>query len=108
VGDCSGCSGGKKVGNLGGSGNSLTFTGVSAPRDGTYLLTLGYVDGDSSRTLVVTVDGTPQRVPVAGSNDNDWGRAQQVTVPVRLTAGANTVVLGNPDDYAPDVDRISV
>jgi hypothetical protein len=31
-----------------------------------------------------------------------------VTVPVRLTAGANTVVLGNPDDYAPDVDRISV
>ncbi len=57
---------------------------------------------------MVTVDGTPPRVPVAGSNDNDWGQAQHVTVLVRLTAGANTVAFGNPDDHAPDVDRITV
>jgi hypothetical protein len=108
IGDCSGCSGGKKVGNLGGNGNTLTINGVTAPKDGTYLLKLDYVDGDSSRTIVVTVNGSPVRVPVFGSNDNNWGQAQSLTVPVPLKAGSNTLVLGNTTDYAPDVDKITV
>jgi hypothetical protein len=45
---------------------------------------------------------------MAGSADNDWDTAQHVTVPVRLKAGANTVKFGNPGDYAPDIDRITV
>ncbi|MEE4544866.1 fibronectin type III domain-containing protein [Streptomyces sp. V4-01] len=108
IGDCSGCSGGKKAGNLGGDGNTLTISGVTAPKDGTYLLQLDYVDGDSSRTLVVGVDGAPVRVPVFGGNDNDWGQARSVTVPVRLKAGGNTLTFGNATDYAPDLDRITV
>jgi hypothetical protein len=108
IGDCSGCSGGKKVGNLGGSGNTLAINGVTAPKDGTYLLTLDYVDGDSSRTIVVTVNGSSFNIPVAGSNDNDWGQSQPVTVPVPLKAGSNTLTFGNASDYAPDVDKITV
>ncbi|WP_084717992.1 fibronectin type III domain-containing protein [Streptacidiphilus carbonis] len=108
VGGCSGCSGGQKVGNLGGSGNTLAINNVTAPKDGTYLLKLDYVDGDSSRTLVVTVDGSPIHVPVAGTNDNNWGQSQSVTLPVRLKAGSNTVTFGNATDYAPDVDKITV
>jgi hypothetical protein len=108
IGDCSGCSGGKKVGNLGGNGNSLTISGVTAPKDGTYLLKLDYVDGDSSRTVVVGVNGTPVRVPVFGGNDNNWGQARSLTVPVQLKAGSNTLTFGNTTDYAPDVDRITV
>ncbi len=108
VGDCSGCSGGKKVGNLGGSGNTLKIEHVTAPKDGTYLLAVSYVDGDSSRTIDVTVNGTQVDVPVFGTNDNDWGNAQTLTVPVQLKAGDNTLTFGNTTDYAPDIDKITV
>ncbi|HET6502707.1 MAG TPA: fibronectin type III domain-containing protein [Amycolatopsis sp.] len=105
--DCAGCSGGKKVGYLGGTG-TLTFPAVTAAQPGTYLMTVSYVDGDTSRVLVVTVNGQQIQVPVAGSGDNDWGSAQTVTVPVPLRAGANTIQFGNPGDYAPDVDKLTV
>lgn len=104
---CGGCSGSGKVGNLGGSG-SLTFTRVTAPRDGTYLLTLAYVDGSTSRTIKVTANGTTVAVPTVGSADNDWDGSQTLTVPIRLTAGTNSIQFGNPSDYAPDLDRIIV
>ncbi|SFF40921.1 Fibronectin type III domain-containing protein [Actinacidiphila alni] len=107
VGDCSACSGGKKVGNLG-SGGSVAFTQVNAPKDGTYLLTLDYLDGSSGRTIVVTSGRTSFKLPLPGSNDNNWGLPHSVTVPVHLAAGANTVSFGNPADYASDIDRITV
>jgi chitodextrinase len=108
VGDCSGCSGGKKVGNIGGSGNTVAINNVTAPADGTYLLKLDYVDGSSGRTIVVTTGGTSFQVPLPGTNDNNWGTAQSITVPVQLKAGSNTVTFGNPDDYASDIDKITV
>ncbi|MBY8878999.1 fibronectin type III domain-containing protein [Actinacidiphila acidipaludis] len=107
VNDCSACSGGKKVGNLGGS-SSVTVNGVSAPKDGTYLMKLDYVDGSSGRTVVVTVNGTAIQVPLPGSNDNDWGTPQSLIVPVPLKAGANSIAFGNPSDYVSDIDRITV
>ena len=107
AGGCGGCSGGAKVGNLGGSG-SLTFPSVTAPVAGTYLMRLDYVDASSSRTIVVTVNGTSFQLPTAGSADNDWDSAQSVVVPVRLAAGANTLKFANPSDYAPDIDRVTI
>lgn len=107
VGDCSGCSGGKKVGNVGGSG-ALTFNGVTVAHDGTYLMTVAYIDADSSRTAIVTVNGTAFSLPVAGSNNNDWSSTQTVTVPVQLKAGANTIQFGNPNGYVPDFDKITI
>jgi len=106
-GGCGGCSGGGKAGNLGGSG-SLTYNDITAPADGTYLITIGYVDASSSRTIVVTVNGVGFQLPTAGSADDNWDRAQTVVVPVRFKAGANTVKFGNPSDYAPDIDRVTV
>ena len=107
IASCSGCSGGSKVGDLGGSG-TLTFTGVNAPVAGTYLMRLAYVDGDSSRTAVVTVDGTSFELPLPGTNDNNWNAAQTVTVPVHLNTGANTIEFGNPNDYVSDIDKITL
>src|SRR5262249_36512908 len=49
IADCSECSGGKKVGNLGGGG-SVAVNGVTVPKDGTYLMKLDYTDGSSGRT----------------------------------------------------------
>ncbi|WIY03157.1 CBM35 domain-containing protein [Amycolatopsis mongoliensis] len=104
--DCA-CSGGKKVGYLGGSGYVVLPT-VTTARAGTYLMQLSYVDGDSSRTGIVTVNGTSFPLPVAGSNDDDWNTPQTVTVPVYLQAGANTVQVGNQAGYVYDVDKITV
>jgi hypothetical protein len=54
------------------------------------------------------VNGTAFKLPFAGTNDNDWGSAQTVTVPVTLHAGANTVEFGNPTDYVSDIDKITL
>jgi chitodextrinase len=104
---CAECSGGAKIGNLGGSGY-VAIKGVRAPAAGTYLMRVTYVDGDSSRTAVVTVNGTPFNLPLSGTNDNNWGKPQTVTVPVVLSEGNNTVQFGNPTDYASDIDKITV
>jgi hypothetical protein len=104
--DCA-CSGGKKVGYLGGSGYVVLPT-VTVPKAGAYLLQLSYVDGDSSRTGIVTINGSSFPLPVAGSNDNDWNTPQSTTVPVWLQAGANTVQVGNQAGYVYDVDKITV
>lgn len=108
VATCSACSGGEKVGYLGGTGY-LIFNGVTAPRAGTYLMTVSYVDGDSSRTGLVTVDGgQPFELPLPGTNDNNWDAVQTATVPVRLQAGDNTIEFGNPNGYVYDVDKIAL
>ncbi|MBE1498316.1 hypothetical protein H4696_005416 [Amycolatopsis lexingtonensis] len=104
--DCA-CSNGKKVGYLGGSGY-VVLPAVTVAKAGTYLLQLSYVDGDSSRTGIVTVNGTSFPLPVDGSNDNDWNTPQTTTVPVYLRAGANTVQIGNQAGYVYDVDKITV
>jgi chitodextrinase len=106
VSDCT-CSGGKKVGYVGGSG-VLTMNNIKADKEGTYLVRLGYVDGDTSRSAVVTVNGSPFHLPVPGSNDNDWSTARTITVPVHLMAGNNQVIFGNPSDSSFDVDQITV
>ena len=109
VNDCGPCSGGKKVGNLGGTGH-LALPNVWAPKDGIYLMTVSYVDGDSGRTAQVTVNGVPFQLPMAGSNDNDWGTPQTVTVPVTLKAGGNTwsSSTAHTDDYVADIDKITI
>jgi chitodextrinase len=107
AGGCGGCSGGMKVGNVGGTA-SVTINGVLAAKAGTYVMTVGYVDADASRTAVVTVNGKPFNLPFAGSNDNDWDTAQTVEVPVQLEAGANTIQFGNPGDYVADIDKITL
>ncbi|WP_443075124.1 fibronectin type III domain-containing protein [Streptomyces sp. NBC_01483] len=106
VAGCDGCSGGQKIGNLG--GGEVAITHVSAPSDGTYLMKLDYVDGDSSRVIDLTVGDTTLQIPVPGTNDNNWGAPQSLTVPVPLKAGDNTLTFGNATDYAPDIDKITV
>jgi hypothetical protein len=107
IADCTGCSGGKKIGNIGGNG-TLTINNVTAPTAGTYLMRVGYVDGDSSRTAVVTVNGIPFNLPLPGTNDNNWDTAQEITVPVLLNAGSNTIQFGNSADSVSDIDKVTV
>ncbi|WP_127360486.1 fibronectin type III domain-containing protein [Actinacidiphila soli] len=104
--DCSGCSGGKKVTNL--SWGSVAVNNVTAPKDGTYLMKLDYVDGDSSRIIDITVGDKTIQVPLSGTNENTWDTAQSITVSIPLKAGSNTLTFTNPTDWAPDIDKLTV
>ena len=105
VASCSGCPGGQKVGYIGGGGY-LVYPDIDVPVAGTYLMTVTYVDGDTGRVSIVTVDGNSFSLPTNGTGDNDWSDPQTVTVPVTLTAGQNTIEFSNPDNYAADISQI--
>lgn len=95
-----------KAGNIGaGAANAVTFTNVSVPRAGVYQLEIDYAT-KGPRTLFLTVNGrNPQPLDLDGSSfDDPVARVLQVP----LLKGSNTIQLGNPSGYAPDLDRIVI
>jgi alpha-galactosidase len=95
-----------KAGNIGGgSANAVTFTNVTAPRAGIYQLEIDYAT-KGPRTLFLTVNGrNPTQLDLDGSSFDD-PVARVLEVP--LLKGSNTLQLGNPSGFAPDLDRIVV
>ena len=72
-------------------------------------LTINYVDGSDGRLTHVSVNGgNATAVRVDGGADDNWNRAQGVTIKVTLKAGDNTITLTAPDGYAPDLDSVSI
>ena len=105
VSSCSACSGGKKVGYVG-SGGTLTFNGVTAPSDGTYNVTIAYLDGEGRQATVSVNGGATQLVQFTSTGDfNTLGTK---TIQLQLHAGSNTIEFANASNYAPDFDRILV
>jgi hypothetical protein len=104
---CSTCYGGEKVGYVG-EGGTLTFNGVTVPSAGTYNVTLIYCDGSSTgRQADISSDGgTPQLLSFTPTGS--FTTVGAMTVPIALTAGANTIELANPSAYAPDFNEIIV
>lgn len=106
VDNCSGCSGGKKVGYLGlGADNAVTFENVYAPYAGTYYmqldsLTLG------ARALLFSVNGGPLTSMNLGGSS--FSLPSSTRVPVQLRTGLNRIRIGNPASYGSDVDRIVI
>ncbi|MER6946696.1 alpha-L-fucosidase [Nonomuraea sp. NPDC000554] len=104
--NCSPCSGGQKVRNLGGSPDaSVLFENVTVDTAREYTLFVDFtVNGD--RSFFVTVnDGTPVEVKVSGVGNNT---PYTMSVPVTLRAGANTIKIHNDTAAAPDLDRLSL
>lgn len=107
VSDCSACSGGAKIGNLGGD-SALTIKNVTAPADGTYLVKIDYLDGDVSREAKLSVDSASTWVNFPGSGDDDWDHLQSITAPMKLKAGNNDITVSSPGGNAPDIDKITI
>ncbi|MGW7682795.1 fibronectin type III domain-containing protein [Kribbella sp. NPDC054772] len=108
VSDCSLCSGGAKIGNIG-YGSTVTLNGITVPATGTYLVKIAYTDGDTSRQSMLTVNGADSYwVNYHGLGDNDWGTPQVTYLPVKLTAGSNSLKISNPNGYIADIDWITV
>lgn len=102
---CSGCSGGTKVGWIGGSGNWVRINGVNVSSSGSYQLTIhGLVSG--TRTFYVNVNNAnPQQVSFTGSS---WTSPVTRTITVQLNSGSNSIGFYNSGASAPDLDRITI
>ncbi|WUJ68438.1 fibronectin type III domain-containing protein [Kribbella soli] len=108
VSGCSLCSGGSKIGNIG-YGSTVTLNNITVPTSGTYLVKIAYTDGDTSRQSMLTVNGADTYwANYSGLGDNDWGTPQVTYLPMKLTAGANSIKVSNPNGYIADIDWITV
>jgi alpha-galactosidase len=95
-----------KAGNVGGgAANNITFSNVTVPSSGTYQLEVDYQTSGERSYFVTVNNGTPVELDLNGSTFNDPAVS---IVPVHLNAGVNTIQIGNPSNFAPDLDRIVV
>ncbi|MEU6854168.1 DUF4832 domain-containing protein [Actinacidiphila alni] len=103
---CAGCSGGAKVGYVG-NGATLTFTGVDGGSGGPATVTVHYATAED-RTATVAVNGGTGTA-VSFPSTGDWNTVGTKSVTVNLAAGSgNTITIGNPSGWAPDIDRITL
>ncbi|KAH9209834.1 glycoside hydrolase family 43 protein [Leptodontidium sp. 2 PMI_412] len=106
--DCSGCSGGKSIGYIGGPpGGTLTFTNVTSTVAVTSTIRIAYLNGDSTQryanVVVNGVGGVIAFVPTTG------GTPMSSTLTVELRKGANTVRFEAVNGgWGPDIDRLMV
>lgn len=106
IANCSSCSDGAKVGNLGlNPNNTVTFNSVAAARSGEYLMEVDSMT-IGLRSFLYSVNGGPfQTLNCSGGS---FMIPARTTVPVHLEKGLNTIVFGNPVSYPPDLDRIVI
>lgn len=95
-----------KAGNIGGgAGNTVTFSNITVPADGSYQLEIDYQTSGPRSYFVTINEQAPIEMDLNGSTFND---PVPSVVLVQLHAGTNTISIGNPTGYAPDLDRIVV
>jgi hypothetical protein len=104
---CGTCSGGSKVGYVGNNSGTLQFNGVNAPAAGTYTLTISYLNGDSTRSAQLSVNGGAA-TGLSFPNTGGWSTVGTMQTSVYLNAGNNTIQLSNANGWAPDFDRIEL
>ncbi|WP_203920438.1 hypothetical protein [Rugosimonospora africana] len=108
-----GASGGRIVENVGTWGpgakrrGTLTFPDVAAPTDGTYTLTLYYVDtdGTSTSTAAIAVAGG-ETVTVTLESASTCCATKAVKI--ALSKGNNRITFSNPDGQAPSIDKVII
>jgi hypothetical protein len=99
-------SGLSKAGNIGaGATNNVTFSNVTVPSSGTYQLEFDYQTSGQRSYFLTINDGAPTELDLNGSSFDD---PAVTIIPVQLNAGVNTIQIGNPTGFAPDLDRIVV
>lgn len=112
-------SGGEYVGWIGnGSGNTLTFNGITAPSSGTYRLAVTYANDEragSGNYNANLVERAATITTSAGTNETvyfrntyAWNQWDTVVFNVTLAAGTNTITFANPTAYTPDIDKIAI
>jgi hypothetical protein len=92
-----------------GEGGTVTFNNIVAPSAGNYNVAIMYVNGDSAaRGAQISINGG---APITEScpNAGNWGTnfiESTLIVSLPLAAGSNSIMIGNPTGYAPDIDAL--
>jgi len=98
------CSGRAKAGWLGnGINNYIEFRDVYTNVQGNYNLTLTYISGEN-RTAVFSING--KDTTITGLNSGGWSTLKNITFPVKLASGYNTIRISNASGWLPDIDKI--
>lgn len=100
-----GCSGGMKVGHLGGEANSAVWNDVYSSTGGDYVMTVHYCSS-SKKDLDVWVNGKKHVLTGLCSGAEDSTAA--VSLHVALNEGYNEVRMGNSLGTAPDIDMFTL
>ncbi|WP_027292191.1 glycosyl hydrolase family 28 protein [Robinsoniella sp. KNHs210] len=102
------CSGGQRVGNIGGTSKGAAAFKVAADEAGEYIVAIVHCTS-ASRLLAVQVNGTENSVNCPVTGGWDVPAAKPIEVKVNLDKGINTIVLtGVGIEYGPNVDYIEV
>ena len=100
------CSGGYKVGYIGGSANNdLQWRNVYSKTGGKYSLTIAYICGES-RNITVSVNG--ETVQTVSANSGGWQTVGKKRLTIQLQKGNNIIRLSNPKTWMPDIDYIEI
>src|SRR5581483_9136264 len=103
---CTNCSGGNNVGHIG-NGGTLQFNNVQTKLPGPQVVTIYYINGDSSaRTATISVNGRTG-ISVIFPSTGSWSTVGSVKISAYLTARNNTILFSNSSTWAPDIDRIT-
>lgn len=104
---CSTCSGSEDVGYIGEGSGTLQFNNVQTKLPGPQVLTIYYINGDSSsRTATISVNGRTS-ISVIFPPTGSWTQVGSIKISAYLTARNNTILFSNASAYAPDIDHIT-
>ena len=106
---CSACSGGARVGYLGGTG-TLTMHNITVSAAGNYTVTVAYTNGDTtSLKIMLSVNGGTA-VTFTGAPTANWDTPATATITLALAAGSNSILFSNTRTTGdvPDIDKITV
>jgi hypothetical protein len=99
-------SGGAVAGWVGNDPDNVVRLAVNVPTAGTYTVTMFYIS-ESSRRAVIRVNGGSAKA-VDFPPTGDWSTVRSLSFRFVLRAGKNAISVGNPDDWGPDIDRLTV
>jgi alpha-galactosidase len=103
---CKTCSGQNKVMKLGiGADSTITFDNVYADKAGTYRMEVNPAASGPGDLFFQVDDEAPNTLKVGGGSVN---LPSSTIIPVKLKAGYNSILFGNPTTVAPDLDRIAI
>jgi alpha-galactosidase len=103
---CTLCASGSKITFLGiGADNYGTFADVEVKKAGVYRMEVDSLT-NGTRSYIINVNGGPDLT--LNSSGGSGNVPSQLTIPVKLNAGINSIQFGNPVSYPPDLDRIVI
>lgn len=104
---CSGCSGGRSAGYVGGpAGGAVMFSNVQSAATTKTTLRIKHLNGDNSQRVAdVSVNGKTQRVAFLPHGGGDPASS---VLHVDLKQGSNEVKITSTRGWGPDIDRLMV